>query len=151
MPDTPTMRPRRYSAAAVQVFVEPYRITGFKGDTPINIAPVTADDEHDVNTDMGGVTVYRSTDNRYIVSLDMDPESIGYRRLAELAREQRAADAGEIPAAAFRFHDPSNGDVFEDEHAIVISRPELSLGGGRDAVQVRILLPNPEGRLGGDL
>lgn len=143
-----TATARSYSPDQVQLFVHPYRITGFKSDTMITLAPVTADDEHEVSTDGATVTLLRSTDKRYLLTLSMDPESLGYRRLAQIRAEQVAEDAGAIPKRAMRLTDPSNGDDVQSDYAIIISRAELAMGKGRDAVEVRILLPDPTIKLG---
>jgi hypothetical protein len=146
-----TAAARAFSPDDVQLYIHPYRITGFKGDTSMTLAPVTADDEHEVSTDGITVTLNRSTDRRYILTLSMDPESIGYKRLAEIRAEQQAEEAGAIPKRAFRLRDPSNGDEVTSDYAIIISRPELALGSKREAVEVRILLPDPTIKLGEDL
>jgi len=137
---------RAYTPQAVQVYVNPYRITGFAGDTIISVSPVTADDEHEVSVDGAAVVVNVSTDNRHIVTMTLMPESKGYKYLAAIRAEQRAGfglEGGEIPARAFRLYDPGNGDTIESDHAIIISRPELVMGAGRDPVEFRILLPDP--------
>jgi len=137
--------PRAYSPQAVQVYTNPYRITGFAGDTIITVSPVTADDEHEVSVDGAAVVVNVNTDNRHIVTMAMMPESKGYKYLAEIRAEQRTqiVEGGEFTARAFRLYDPGNGDTVESDHMIIISRPELVMGAGRDPVEFRILLPDP--------
>ena len=136
---------RGYSPQAVQVYTSPYRITGFAGDTIITVSPVTADDEHEVSVDGSAVVVNVSTDNRHIVTMTLMPESKGYKYLAEIRAEQRTelAEGGALTARAFRLYDPGNGDTVESDHMIIISRPELSMGSGRDPVEFRVLLPDP--------
>jgi hypothetical protein len=136
---------RAYSPQAVQVYTSPYRISGFAGDTIITVAPVTADDEHEVSVDGTSVALNVSSDNRHIVTMSLKPESAGYKYLAAIRADQRTevAEGGAIPARAFRLFDPSNGDIVESEHMIIISRPELVMGAGRDPVEFRILLPDP--------
>ena len=146
-----TTTARSYDPNGVQIFVSPYAIKGLKGDTPVTIAPVTSDDEHEISTDGASFVLNRSRDNRYLVTLAMDPGSTGYRQLYEIWVEQNADEAGAIPARAFRLYDPMNGDVIESDVAVIVSRPEIALGAARDAVEFRIVLPNPTIKLGEDL
>jgi len=136
---------RAYTPQAVQVYLSPYRITGFAGDTIISVSPVTADDEHEVSVDGTAVVLNVSTDNRHIVTMTMMPESKGYKYLADIRAEQRAelAEGGALTARAFRLYDPSNGDAVESDYAIIISRAEISMGSSRDPVDFRLLLPDP--------
>lgn len=144
---------RAYSPGAVQVFLSPYRIKGFSGDTIITVSPVTADDEHEVSVDGSAVVVNVSTDNRHIVTMTLHPESQGYQRMTAIRAAQRTEveEGGELTARAFRLYDPSNGDTIESEHATIISRPDITMGKGRDGVEFRVLLPDPTVSLGGGL
>lgn len=144
---------RSYSPGAVQVYVHPYRITGFSGDTIITVAPVTADDEHEVSADGKAIAINASMDNRHIATLTLSPESKGYKYLAAIRDEQRTeiAEGGALTARAFRLYDPSNGDTIESEFAHIISRPEIAMGSAREGVEFRILLPDPTIKLGGAL
>jgi|GEM_PF-3360294 hypothetical protein len=136
---------RAYAPKAVQVFLSPYRIQGFSGDTIVTVSPVTADDEHEVSVDGSAVVLNVSSDNRHIVTMTLHPESTGYKYLAEIRAEQRTEveEGGALTARAFRLTDPSNGDTWESDHAIIISRPDVSMGSGRDGVEFRVLLPDP--------
>jgi len=144
---------RAYSPGAVQVYLSPYRIQGFSGDTIITYSPVTADDEHEVSVDGSAVVVNVNNDNRHIVTMTLHPESKGYKYLAAIRAEQRAEveEGGALTARAFRLTDPSNGDIIESEHAIIISRAEITMGKGRDGVEFRVLLPDPTENLGSAL
>jgi hypothetical protein len=116
-----------------------FKIGGFGDDGGIEYE--FGDDIHrHVSTADGQTVVSRVNDARLIVTVTLKETSAGYRRLAQLLKQQLANPLGLAPLP-FVHRDPINGDLVTSSHAVFLNHPSPSKARDAGEREFQILLP----------
>lgn len=137
-----------YNIKAIQLSIGGLVIEGFGDSDAISFAP-GADIHTKFTSADGQVMVSAENDPSIDVTITVNQKSSAQAILLAIWRAQDTAErAGlQIPATPFFFKDPSSGDQYSDQNAVVMALPESSFGKEIQTREWKILLPNGRDRM----